>query len=58
MGEPKVWEGRDVHGLEVGKGFCEDDMCSARRKAQMGWGTLGGMEGFLFLHALSSTDCL
>ena len=44
-GEPKVWERRDIHGLEVGKGFCEDDVSSAGRKAQMGWGTPGGMEG-------------
>ena len=40
------WQARSWFGLEVGKGFCEDDMSSARRKAQMGWGTLGGMEGF------------
>lgn len=45
-GERKVWEERGVHMLEAGKGFCEDDVSSARRKAQIGWGTLGGVEGF------------
>lgn len=35
----KLREGRDLHRLEVGKGFCEDELNRARRKSQMGWAT-------------------